>query len=159
MHKLTPRDVPAQRTARLSFLIEKNLRGLLQVLRTIEQHDEPTSLPNIGSVVRYYRSFLDGLNLCHIDYNQSSEVEDMLVSRVAVLGLVRRLIDESETSVELSHGGIVWVRLDRADSSGIRDCFMESSVSRELQMLADRTTQVIVGQIGELSQLSIREVA
>jgi hypothetical protein len=153
MHRVTPRS------ARLSFLIDKNLRCLRQILRTLEQHDDEASLPSIYSIARYYRSFLDGLNLCHIDYGHRGDRDDMLRGRVAAFGFVRCLINEFETSNELNYDGIVWVGLDGADSSGIRDCFMESSVSRELQMLADRTTQVLASQIGEVSQLSIREVA
>ena len=143
------------RSARLSFLVEKNLRTLRQVLRSVEQYDDPAILPNVCSVAQYYRSFLDGLTLCHIVYD--SPERDL--SRVAALGLMRSLIEEFETSVELNYEGIIWVRMDDAEASGVRECFMESSVSRELQMLSDRVMLLLGLRVRGVAVMNIQEVA
>ena len=141
--------------ARLSFLIEKNLRILRQALRLRKQHDDPAILPHVSSVARYYRSFLDEVRRCHVGYN-SSEFD---FTRVAALGLIRCLIEKFETSVELSYDGIVWVRMKDAATSGVREYFMECCVSREPQMLSDRASLLLAPRIWEVTIASIQEVA
>jgi hypothetical protein len=125
------------------------------VLRSLEQYDDPGFLPGIGSAARYYRAFLDGLSLCHIDYD-SSEFD---LTRVAALGLIRSLAEEFETSVELNYDGILWVRMEDAKTSGVRECFMESSVSRELQMLYDRARLLLASRIRDVAVGSMQESA
>lgn len=151
MDRCTPRS------ARMSFLVEKNLRCLRQIVESLEQH-ERAELAEIGSVAHYYRCFLDGLSLCHLDYRCVDDHGPDL-TRVSALGLMRSLVGDFETSTELNYDGIVWVRLDAAESCGIRECFMESCVSRELQILFDRTVLLLGARMGGDRQFKIREIA
>jgi len=70
------------------------------------------------------------------------------LSRVAAIGVVRSLKAGFEGSTDLNYDGMVSVRLDGADSNGIRECFMESCVNRELRMVFDRSVLLIGASVG-----------
>ena len=60
-------------------------------------------------------------------------------SRGAASAAIRSIIRTLETSIELRGERIIWVRMEDAEASDVRESFMESSISRELQVLSSHT--------------------
>jgi hypothetical protein len=132
-------------------LIATNLRWLRQALRLIERLDDavyaataPELAPHRAGahfrhILEFYQCFLDGLESSHIDYDARRRDESVERSRNAAIVTIRFIIHALETHAELRQERIVWVRMEDAQDSGVRDTFMESSLSRELQVLSSHT--------------------
>src|SRR5262249_21667853 len=75
----------------------------------------------------------------HIDYDSRRRDESIERSRHMASNAIRSIIHALETRAELSEERIVWVRMEDAESSDVCDSFMESSLSRELQVLSSHT--------------------
>ena len=52
---------------------------------------------------------------------------------------MRAIIRELQTSPAIRYEAIVWVRMEDATAGLVREQFMESSISRELQVLSSHT--------------------
>jgi hypothetical protein len=137
--------------SRPSALIATNVRWLRQALRLLERLDDtvyaataPGLAPHragahLRHVLEFYQCFLDGLESSHIDYDARRRDESVERSRNAAAIMTRSIIHALETHAEVRQERIVWVRMEDAQGSGIRDTFMESSLSRELQVLSSHT--------------------
>jgi len=137
--------------SRQSALIATNLHWLRQALRLLEGLDDlvysstaPGFAPHrAGSHLRhildFYQCFLEGLDSSHIDYDARRRNVDIERDREAAAAAIRAIIRTLETRNALGQERIVWVRLEDAQASAVRDCYMESSISRELQVLSSHT--------------------
>jgi hypothetical protein len=137
--------------ARQPALIERNVRWLSQALGLLARVDDrsysttpPDFAPHragahLRHIVEFYQCFLDGLRSSHIDYDARRRDSAIESSREAAAAAIRSIITSLRTHPELSQQRIVWVRMEDAEASGIPDGFMESSVSRELQVLSSHT--------------------
>jgi hypothetical protein len=90
-------------------------------------------------VLEFYQCFVEGLESSHIDYDSRRRDEAIERSRDAACSAIRSVIRILETSRGLREERIIWVRMEDAESTAVRDSFMESSVSRELQVLSSHT--------------------
>ena len=137
--------------SRQSALIEINVRWLRQALRLVGSLDDtaysttPRGLAphragaHLRHILEFYRCFLDGLEFSHIDYDARRRDETIEYSREAAAAAIRSIIRELETSRDLRQERIIWVRMEDAEANAIRAGFMESSISRELQVLSSHT--------------------
>jgi len=145
---MLPTMVPS---SRLSAQIATNVRWLHQALRLLEQLDDavysaaaPGFAPHragahLRHILEFYQCFLDGLESSHIDYDARRRDESIERSRHTAAMAIKSIIHSLETHVGARHERIVWVRMEDAQGSGVRDTFMESSLSRELQALSSHT--------------------
>jgi hypothetical protein len=136
-------------TPRQSALIATNIRWLRQALRLLERLDDsvysstaPGFAPHragahLRHILEFYQCFLDGLEGSRIDYDMRRRDESIERSRHTAAIAIRTIIRALATRAEQER--IVWVRMEDADSVGVRDTFMESSISRELQALSSHT--------------------
>ena len=136
---------------RQSTLIVMNIRWLRQALRLLERLDDTTysggapgfaphrAGSHLRHILEFYQCFLEGLEFSHIDYDSRRRDERIERSRDAASAAIRSIIDRLETRGRLWDERIVWVRMEDADGCAVRDCFMESSISRELQVLSSHT--------------------
>ncbi len=134
-----------------SALIATNVRWLRQALRLLERLDDtvyaataPGFAPHrVGShlrhVLEFYQCFLEGLGSSHIDYDARPRDELVERSRNAAAAAIRSIIHALDNHAEVHQERIIRVRMEDAQSSGVRDTFMESSLSRELQVLSSHT--------------------
>jgi len=137
--------------SRQSALIATNICWLRQALRLLERLDDtvysataPGFEPHCAGkhlrhVLEFYRCFLDGLGSSGIDYDARRRDESIERSRHAAATAIGWIIHAFDSRIELRQERIVWVRMEDADGSGVRDSFMASSVSRELQVLSSHT--------------------
>jgi hypothetical protein len=136
-------------TPRQSALIATNIRWLRQALRLLERLDDsvysstaPGFAPHrVGAhlrhILEFYQCFLDGLDGSHIDYDSRQRDESIERSQHMASIAIRSIVHALGTRAEQER--IVWVRMEDAEASGVSNCFMESSVSRELQVLSSHT--------------------
>src|SRR5215471_7838829 len=136
---------------RLSALIATNIRWLRQALHLLERLDDtvyaataPGFAPHragahLRHVLEFYQCFLEGLESSHIDYDARRRDESIEHNRHAAAITIQSIVRDLETRAEVRQERIVWVRMEDAHSSGVRDTFMESSLSRELQVLSSHT--------------------
>ena len=137
-------------SSRQSALIATNIRWLRQALRLLEQLDDmvysataPGFAPHragshLRHVLEFYQCFLEGLDSSHIDYDSRRRDEAIQRSRDAASSAIRSVIRALETRRGLEER-IVWVRMEDAAATAVRESFMESSISRELQVLSSHT--------------------
>jgi hypothetical protein len=138
-------------SSRKSALIATNIRWLRQALRLLERLDDtvysataPGFAPHragshLRHVLEFYQCFLEGLEWSHIDYDSRRRDEAIERSRHAASMAIRAIIRALESHSGLREERIVWVRMEDAVALGVRDSYMESSVSRELQVLSSHT--------------------
>src|SRR5262245_52769648 len=138
-------------TPRQSALVATNIRWLHQALRLLERLDDtvysataPGFAPHragahLRHILEFYQCFLDGLDSSHIDYDSRRRDESIERSRHTASIAIRSIVHALDTRSELRDERIVWVRMEDAETSGVRDAFMESSISRELQVLSSHT--------------------
>jgi len=138
-------------TARQSALIEINVRWLRQALRLVGSLSDAaySTMPrglaphragaHLRHILEFYQCFLEGLESSHIDYDARRRDLTIEYSRDAASAAIRSVIRTLETSRDLHQERIIWVRMEDADNHAVRDSFMESSVSRELQVLSSHT--------------------
>ena len=134
---------------RQNTLIQTNLRWLRQALRLLARLDDqsyattPLGLEphragaHLRHIIEFYQAFLNGVESFHIDYDARRRDEAVERSRAAASAAIRSIIKTLETSAALRSESIVWVRME--DAGAARDAFMESSISRELQVLSSHT--------------------
>jgi len=139
------------RPSRQSALIEINVRWLRQALRLVGSLDAAayaTTPPGLAPhragahlrhILEFYQCFLEGLESSHIDYDARRRDHTIEDSRDAASAAIRSIIRTLETSRDLCQERIIWVRMEDAVSNAVREGFMESSISRELQMLSSHT--------------------
>jgi hypothetical protein len=137
--------------SRQSALIAINIRWLRQALRLLERLEDtvysatpPGFAPHragshLRHVLEFYQCFLDGLDSSHIDYDARRRDESIERSRQAASQAIGSIIYALLSRAGIREERIVWVRMEDAQSSGVRDSFMESSISRELQVLSSHT--------------------
>src|SRR6516225_6306217 len=137
--------------SRASALIATNVRWLRQALRLLELlNDEVYSATAPGfaphragahlrHVLEFYQCFLDGLESSRIDYDSRRRDESIERSRHTAAIAIRSIIHVLDTRAALHEERIVWVRMEDAESNDVSDSFMESSLSRELQVLSSHT--------------------
>ena len=137
--------------SRQSALIGINVRWLRQALRLVGSLDDtayattPRGLAphragsHLRHILEFYQCFLEGLELSHIDYDARRRDETIEYSRDAASAALRSIIRTLETSRDLHQERIIWVRMEDADTNAVRESFMESSISRELQALSSHT--------------------
>lgn len=135
-------------SSRQSTLIERNVRWLRQALRLLDRLDDAaySTTPrgfaphragaHLRHVLEFYQCFLEGLERSHIDYDTRRRDEAIEYSRDAASAAIRSIIRSLETCQELREERIIWVRMEDAEANAGRDSFMESSISRELQVLS-----------------------
>src|ERR1051326_9087149 len=136
---------------RQSALIAINIGWLRQALDLLERLDDtvysataPGFAPHragahLRHILEFYQCFLEGLNSSHNDYDSRRRAETIERNRHAASMAIRSIIHSLETRNRLREERIVWIRMEDADASAVRDCFMESSISRELQALSSHT--------------------
>ena len=132
-------------------LIEMNIRWLHQVLTFLAGLDDSvysTSPPgfaphrvgaHLRHVLEFYQSFIKGIEWRRIDYDARRRDKAVECSRTAASTAIRNIIQFLETSDFLRQDSVVWVQMEDAEGSGVEDSFMQSSVSRELQVLSSHT--------------------
>jgi hypothetical protein len=137
--------------SRQSALVEINVRWLRQALRLLDRLDDteyattPASFAphraggHLRHIIEFYQCFLNGVDSFHIDYDARQRDLAVEHSRAAAAAAIRAVIRSLETCPALRFEAIIWVRMEDADSSPVRDRFMESSISRELQVLSSHT--------------------
>lgn len=137
--------------SRQSTLIEVNVRWLRQALQLLDRLDDAaySTTPrgfaphragaHLRHILEFYRCFLEGLESAHIDYDARRRDEAIEYSRAAASAAIQSIIRSLETRQELRLERIVWVRMEDADASSEIDSLMESSISRELQVLSSHT--------------------
>jgi hypothetical protein len=137
--------------SRHSMLIALNVRWLRQALKLLDRLDDvayataPSALAthragaHMRHILEFYQCFLDGLVSSHIDYDARRRNGSLEQSRQAAADAIRSIILVLESSPELRGERIVWVRVEDAGANAVREDFMESSISRELQMLSSHT--------------------
>ncbi len=136
---------------RQSALIEINARWLRQALRLLGRLNDATysaSPPDMAPhradahlrhIIEFYQCFLEGLADSHIDYDARRRDPLIETRRQHAAGAIADIVHALETSHELRHERIVWVRMEDCDDCRIRHPYMESSISRELQVLSSHT--------------------
>jgi hypothetical protein len=137
--------------SRQSVLIEMNVRWLRQAIRLLERLDDavysttpPGFAPHragghLRHIVEFYQCFFEGLPSAHIDYDARRRDEAIECSRDSASAAIRLIIRSLETHHELHGERILGVRMEDAEASGVQENFMESSISRELQVLSSHT--------------------
>jgi hypothetical protein len=136
---------------RQSALIEINVRWLRQALRLLDRLDDAahTTSPrgmaphragaHLRHILEFYQCFFDGLADSHIDYDARRRDPLIEKCREYAARAIEEIIHALETSHELSQERIVWVRMEDCDDTRVREPYMESSISRELQVLSSHT--------------------
>ena len=134
---------------RRTALIETNVRWLNQALRLLERMDDqayataPVGMTphraggHLRHIIEFYRAFLDGVGGRYIDYDARPRDSNLERSREAAAAAICKIIRELETNALLRVEALLRVRMEYAE--GIRELYMESSVSRELQVLSGHT--------------------
>jgi hypothetical protein len=137
--------------SRQSALIEINIRWLRQALTLIAKLDDiaystaPGELiphragAHFRHILEFYRCFINGLESLQIDYDARQRDRAIEQNRAAASAAIRKLIRFLETSDSLRKESTIWVRMEDADPRDFDNGFMESSISRELQVLGSHT--------------------
>jgi hypothetical protein len=135
---------------RLNALIEMNLRWLRQAMGLLYRIDDsvyatsPAGMAphraggHLRHIVEFYQAFLGGLESSHVNYDARPRNPAIERSRAAAEEALYSIVNAFETSEELRSERIVWVHMEDAPERVTRP-FMESSVSRELQVLSSHT--------------------
>ena len=136
---------------RQNALLDSNIASLHQALAIVEAIDDvtfttsPSALAphRVGShlrhILEFYQCFLDGLSALHIDYDARKRNESLQNDRIVAADTIRSIINQLERTPILLTDCILWVRMEDAIDLHNRDCFMTSSIGRELQVLSSHT--------------------
>lgn len=136
---------------RQAFLIQQNVTWLRQAAILLEQLDDdmfrqspPALAPHrvgghLRHILEFYECFLDGLETSHIDYDARQRDETVETCRLAAAAKIRSIMYRLQSSLLLRGDSILWVRAEDAQAIRLDDCFMTSSISRELQALSSHT--------------------
>ena len=132
-------------------LIDINLRWLHQALALLAKIDEnvyATAPPALSSyrvgahlrhILDFYQCFFKGLEGGRIDYDVRGRNRVVELSRSAACIAIHAIIHCFEHCHSLRADSSVLVRPEDADSGGLENSFMHSSISRELQALSSHT--------------------
>lgn len=132
------------------FLIDANVRSLRQAIALLERIDDqtyagsPSSLSphraggHIRHIVEFYECFLNGLESCHVNYDARRRDELVERSRTVAIARIERIIDRLESDGVLRGDCTVWVWMEDAPAT-YQDCYLTSSIGRELQVLHSHT--------------------
>jgi uncharacterized damage-inducible protein DinB len=136
---------------RQDVLIDMNLRWLRQALALLPQLDDAayTTSPrgfqphrvgaHLRHIIEFYQCFLNGIANSHIDYDARRRDESIERSRKAAASAIENIIASLRTDRLVRENCIVWARMEDAGALEVTDAYMESSVSRELQVLSSHT--------------------
>jgi len=94
---------------------------------------------HLRHILEFYECFLDGLDSSHIDYDARKRDESIERSRTAAAMRIYSIIERLENNAALRGDSTVSVRMEDAYTTGIQDCFVTSSIGRELQVLRSHT--------------------
>ena len=143
--------ISSRQSTQIATLIEANVRWLGQALQLLERLDDAaySTTPrgfaphragaHLRHILEFYRCFLEGLERSHIDYDARRRDEAIEYSRDAASAATQSIIRSLETRHELRDERMIWVRMEDAGASAALESFMESSISRELQVLSSHT--------------------
>jgi uncharacterized damage-inducible protein DinB len=144
-------QVTTAQPSRRPPLIETNVRWLHQALRLVARLDDaaykttPRGLAfhragaHLRHILEFYQCFLEGLDSSRIDYDARRRDHAIEHSRDAASAAIRAILRALETSRDLCQERIIWVRMEDADCLGAGEGFLQSSLSRELQVLSSHT--------------------
>jgi hypothetical protein len=136
---------------RREALIKTNIDWLRQALDLLDRVDDaafatsPAGMEphragaHLRHVIEFYRAFLAGIASFHIDYDARRRDPEIELSRKAASDAIRTIIHELSSCPALRFDAIVWVRMEDAAATAIREPYMESSIDRELQVLSSHT--------------------
>ena len=133
-------------------LIDVNIRWLRQALTLLAKLDDTTYSTAPGELVPhragahfrhildFYRCFINGIESLHVNYDDRQRDQAIEQNRAAACAAIRSVIRFFETSDSLREESTIWVRMEDADTFRVQGGgFMESSISRELQVLSSHT--------------------
>lgn len=134
-----------------SRLIDINVRLLCQALGLLDHLDDitystapPGFAPHcvgghLRHILEFYQCFLNGLDSLRVDYDARRRDEAVERGREPASSVIRSIIRSLETCAALREEAVIWVRMEAAEASNVRDPFMKSSITRELQVLSSHT--------------------
>ena len=137
------------RMNRQSTLIQTNIRWLGQAIRLLDRLDDAmyaATAPGLDPhragahlrhIIEFYQAFLNGVQSGRIDYDARRRDECVERSRSAAAAAIQSIIRTLDTCPALRSDSILSVRMEDAEGGG--DCYMQSSISRELQVLSSHT--------------------
>lgn len=138
--------------SRQRALIDVNIRWLREALTLIAKLEDASYSTAPGQLVPhgagahfrhisdFYRCFISGLESLHVDYDDRQRDRAIEQNRAAACTAIRSVIRFFETSDSLREESTIWVRMEDADTFRVQGGgFMESSISRELQVLRSHT--------------------
>jgi hypothetical protein len=140
---------PGDMSVAMQPLIEINVRWLRQARRLLTRLDDTvySTVPanfaphragsHLRHILDFYRCFLDGLASSKIDYDARRRNQAIECSRKAASAAIRSIIRALETSPALRRERVLWVRMEDAPAGA--GAFLQSSTSRELQVLSSHT--------------------
>lgn len=94
---------------------------------------------HLRHVLEFYEAFILGLDSGHIDYDARRRDPQIERSRIAALLRIRALSQQLNDWKNNLGDWIVFVRLEDADPDLNQDCWLGSSIGRELQALSSHT--------------------
>jgi hypothetical protein len=121
----------------LDALIETNIRWLRQALGILNRLDDQ-SRPHLRHIIEFYQAFLEGVGREHIDYDARLRDLRLERSRSAAEGAIHSIMQALRSMPALRSETALRVRMEDAPAAS-GDCWMESSVCRELQALSSHT--------------------
>ena len=140
---------------KIAALIEVNLQWLQQAAVLVARLDDrtyaqsPAALPrhkagaHLRHILDFYDAFCQGLDpqgtSGYIDYSARRRDPSTANNRQVALLRLRSLSNFFETRRTTMSDASVFVRVEDADLGGHQDCWMTSSLARELQMLSSHT--------------------
>jgi hypothetical protein len=122
---------------RLNSLIDTNIGWLRQALEILDRLDA-RSRSHLRHIIEFYRVFLDGVGSSRVDYDARRRDLRLERSRSAAEGALYSIINALASMPQLRSESAVQVRMEDAPASA-GDCWLESSVGRELQALSSHT--------------------
>jgi hypothetical protein len=139
------------KAGKLEELIRINLRWLGQAIdlvggindaqfanspRGLEPHRAGAHLRH---VLEFYGAFRAGMDTGYVDYDARPRDVELERSRVAAIARMRAIEEFVGSEIGQRGDGIIFVRMEDADAMSNQDCWLTSSLGRELQTLSSHT--------------------
>lgn len=136
---------------KLRTLLDTNLQWLSQAEGLLSDLSDwayslaaPSAFGNkagahLRHVIEFYEAFLQGLENGHIDYDARPRDAQLERSRVTALLRIRALSEQLLEMKSILADCVLFVRVEDADTDLNQDCWLGSSVGRELQALSSHT--------------------
>ena len=136
---------------RQTALVRMNGDWLRQALRLLDGLDDKAYLTSpramaphkvaghMRHIIEFYECFLEGLELCHVDYDARRRDPAIESSPKVAMERIVALLDRLEFEPALRGDGAIFVRLEDASALQLAEPFLLSSVGRELQVLSSHT--------------------